>query len=147
MISLGSVRVSGSSAEKNEVGGARRQRTRRQHGRIHAEAFGREIGQKGVVFAGRKLPIKIGQRADVARDCLRQAPRDQLPMMLHEREGDCGLQKDHRQDDDQERALVEAFRKYVRDGASAASPEVADARELTEGAEGRAVDHPSAIRR
>ena len=147
LISLGSVRVSGSSAAKNDLRHRRRQRTGGQHVASMRNRSDARLRQKGVVLAGRQPLIEVRQRADVARHRRGEAVRDQLPVMLHEGEGDRGLQQHHRQDDDQQRALVEAFRKHVRKAARAAPPQLAHPRQLTKSSEGRPRDHPSAIRR
>ena len=124
-----------------------RQRAGRQQGRVHAKPFRRQIGQKGIVLAGRELLIKVGQRSDVARHRLGKPAGHQIPMMLHECERHRGLQKHHRHDHDQERALVEPLRQQLGEAARRAAPEEADLRQPRQTAECGSVPHRSAMSR
>ena len=66
-------------------------------------------------------------------------------MMLHECERHRGLQKHHRHDHDQERALVEPLRQQLGEAARRASPEQADLRQPTQTAECGSFPHRSAM--
>jgi hypothetical protein len=74
--------------------------------------------------------IELGQ-LDHGRDVLGdgggEAPRHQVPVPLHENEGDHRLQQHHRDDDDQERAGVQPGRHQALDEAAEAVPHVVDA--------------------
>ena len=86
----------------------------------------RDLAQPRVVVLLRIDLGDLGQRRDVAHHRGGQMPRHQVPVPLHEHEGDDRLQDHHRRDDDQERAGVEALRQERLVPDVEAAPAVGD---------------------
>ena len=95
----------------------------RQEVDLQPQPFLRDADRVGVVVARRIGLDHVDDRGDVARDAGRKAHRHRLPVPLHEDEGDDRLEQDHRRDDDDQRARVEALGHVAGDTAGRALPE------------------------
>ncbi len=105
----------------------RRHIGRRQKVDHKAELFLRDQPELLKVAVLRIAAIDLDQRRDVGDDAGGQFLRHQVPVPLHEHEGDDRLQDHHRRDDDQQRAGIEARRHDALGEEPDAVPGDADA--------------------
>ena len=109
-----------------------RLRTRRRHvaeGQEidhQAEPVLRDAADLLLVGILRIAAIDVDQRGDILHHAGRQPLGDDVPVPLHEHEGDHRLQDHHRQDDDEQRARVEALRHHAVEPAAEPPPAVAE---------------------
>ena len=112
-----------------------RLRTRRRHlaeGQEidhQAEPLLRDAADLRLVGILRIAAVDVDQRGDVLHHAGRQPLGDDVPVPLHEHEGDHRLQDHHRHDDDEQRARVEALRHHAVEPAAEPPPAVGNAAE------------------
>ncbi len=103
------------------------QRLRRQHGDIEPHALAGDAGD-GLVVGVLRIGVEdVDDRRDLADHGGRQLRRHQLPVALHEDEGDQRLEQHHRSDDDDEGAGEQALGQDAADRPRRGAPAGADA--------------------